>query len=59
MSETEYAVMADGEIINVITTSLSREHANEVAEALGGTAVLLDSLPLEVKRRYQFWDERP
>lgn len=51
----EYAVLVDGEIVNVITTSGGRR-----PEWPGsGTVVPLDSLPLDVKRRYRFWNERP
>jgi uncharacterized protein (UPF0212 family) len=58
---TEYAVLERGEIINVVTTD-TIERARYVARAMVGhelAVVPLDSVPLDVKRRYRYWDERP
>lgn len=54
---TEYAVLEGGEIVNVVTTSGGRMRAQELFP--NSTVVPLDSLPLDVKRRYRFWNERP
>lgn len=57
----EYAILERGEIINVVTTD-SPARAQYLARAMVGhelAVVPLDDVPLEVKRRYRFWDERP
>lgn len=58
---TEYALLRNGEIINVVTTSGGMEAAERVAERCEDdvTVVPLDSLPDDVKQRYQYWNERP
>lgn len=60
MSEpVQYAFMQSGEIINVITGSLAGAQA--VARAMTGdiAVVPLVQVPLEVKERYRYWNERP
>jgi hypothetical protein len=53
---TEYAILdVKGEILNVVTTALPHARVLQMYP----TAVLLDSLPDDVKQRYRYWSERP
>lgn len=58
----EWAVLLDGQIINVVTTGQGRQAAERVASLMAGgpyTVAPLDSLPERVKNAYRYWGERP
>ena len=57
----EYAVLEAGEIVNVVTCDRAVRDPQRLADRMVGdlTVVPLDSLPLAVKQRYRYWDERP
>ncbi len=59
MASHEYALVVHGDIDNVVTGT--REGAERIAAWMEGDVIVvpLDSLPLDVKRRYRFWNERP
>ncbi len=54
---SEWAILKNGEIVDVVTTGLSRsemqrKYPNYQIEDIYG-------LPSDVQQRYQYWDERP
>lgn len=54
---TEYAILSGGEIVNVSSTSAP---IDEVKKRFPNHTVKpLDSVPLAVKQRYRYWNERP
>lgn len=56
----EYAIVVKGVIENIVTGD--RAGAQRIALNLyhgEATVVLFDDLPIEVKRNYRFWNERP
>lgn len=57
MPSTEYALLKDGSIFTVVTTSLALW---EVALKYGEYEVKpLHLVPMAVREKYEFWAERP
>lgn len=58
----EYAIMKHGEIVNVVTCDTAvADTSTLTSRMLGGPYDVkpLDDVPLSVKERYEYWDERP
>lgn len=57
MTYVEYALMEGDHIVNVVTT---QEPQADIIQRWPDYEVKpLDSLPMAVKQRYEFWDQRP
>lgn len=54
---TEYAIMRHGEIVNVSSTTAPIDDVR--ARFPDHDVKPLDAVPLAVKQRYQYWNERP
>jgi hypothetical protein len=54
---TEWALLKDGRIVNVVTTNRCKRHMQERFPDYEITE--LYRLPDDVKQRYRYWSERP
>lgn len=60
MSDTTYYVLRSGHIINAMATTKRPDEALIMARRIFGDDVTIDAAPpIEVLRRYEFWDTRP